>query len=100
MTVTHSPKRTVQIYEPNAEGASSEAALAARLGTLDGKVIGLLDNTKDRVDVLLGEVQALLKQDYPNAEFRYFRKESVSGAAPDLMKLIADCDAVVTAVGD
>ena len=100
MTVTHSEKRTVQIYEPVADGASTQDALAARLGTLDGKVIGLLDNTKDRVDVLLGEVQALLKKDFPHAEFKYFRKESVSGAAPDLMDLVAQCDAVVTAVGD
>ena len=100
MTETNLEQRTVQVYEPIAEGAATEDALALRLGTLDGKVIGLLDNTKDRVDVLLGEVQALLGKDFPRAEFKYFRKESVSGAAPDLMEMVAACDAVVTAVGD
>jgi len=100
MTETNLQQRTVQVYEPIAEGAATEDALAARLGTLDGKVIGLLDNTKDRVDVLLGEVQALLGKDFPRAEFKYFRKESVSGAAPDLMAMVAACDAVITAVGD
>ena len=42
----------------------------------------------------------LLQQDFPKAEFRFFRKESVSGAAPELLELIASCDAVVGAVGD
>ena len=63
-------------------------------------MIALLDNTKDLVKELLGETQALLQKDFPNASFRYFRKESVSGAKPDLMEQVASCDVVVTAVGD
>ncbi|OGA03968.1 MAG: hypothetical protein A2W68_06760 [Betaproteobacteria bacterium RIFCSPLOWO2_02_64_14] len=74
--------------------------LAPRPTSLDGKVIGLLNNTKDLVEVLLDEVQDLLQKDFPRAQFRHFRKESVSGAAPDLMEEMATCDAVVTAVGD
>ena len=93
-------KRAVRVYDPTAEEAGEHDALAPRDATLDRKTIALLDNTKDMVEVLLGEVQALLKKDFPNAEFRYFRKESVSGAAPDLMEQLATCHAVVTAVGD
>ena len=63
-------------------------------------MVGLLDNTKDLADILLDEVKALLEKDFPKAEFRYFRKESVSGAAPELMESVAACDTVVTAVGD
>jgi hypothetical protein len=100
MNVANTDKRTVQVYEPVADEAGEQTNLAARLSTLDGKTIALLDNTKDRVDVLLGEVQALSQKDYPHAKFKYFRKESVSGAAPDLMEMVAACDAVVTAVGD
>ncbi len=100
MTSTTLEKRTVLVYDPTADEASEQAGLAQRVPTLEGKVIGLLDNTKDLVDVLLGEVQALLEKDFPGAKFRYFRKESVSGAAPGLMDELAACNAVVTAIGD
>ena len=100
MTATTLEKRTLLVYDPTADEPGEQTGLAQRAPTLDGKVVGLLDNTKDLVDVLLGEVQALLKQDFPRAEFRYFRKESVSGAAPELMDKVAACHAVVTAVGD
>jgi hypothetical protein len=92
--------QTVVVYEPVAEESGAQDALAQRLPTLEGKVIGLLDNTKDLVDTLLDEVKRLLQKDFPGAEFRYFRKESVSGARPDLMEQMAACNAVVTAVGD
>ena len=52
------------------------------------------------VDTLLDEVKNLLQKDFPHAEFRFFRKESVSGAAPELLEEIAACDAVIGAVGD
>lgn len=100
MTATTLEKNTVLVYDPTAEGTGAQAHLAERVPLLDGKVIGLLDNTKDRVDVLLDEVRELLKKDFPKAEFRYFRKESVSGAGPDLLDKVAECNAVVTAIGD
>ena len=90
----------ITVYDPTASGATEQHALVPRMETLDGKLIGLLDNTKDLVDVLLDEVKALLAKDFPNARFRYFRKESVSGAPPGLMEQVAQCNAVITAVGD
>lgn len=92
--------KTVLLYEPTAEEGQNQDALAPRLPTLDGRVVGLLNNTKDLAEVLLDEVKNLLQQDFPRAEFRYFRKESVSGAAPELLEQVAACDAVVGAVGD
>ena len=100
MTRTDSEKRNVLVYEPTSDEGAQQDALARRLPSLDGKIIGLLDNTKDRVDVLLGEIQDLLQKDFPKAEFRYIRKESVSGAAPAVMETVAACDAVITAIGD
>lgn len=93
-------ERTVLVYEPVAQPDENQDALAPRLPTLDGKVVGLLNNTKDLVDVLLGEVQGLLQKDFPRARFHSFRKESVSGASPEMLEQLATCDAVVTAVGD
>lgn len=92
--------RTIRLYEPVADEGDVQDVLARRAGALQGKVVGLLDNTKPLVDVLLDEVRVLLREDFPLAQFRYFKKESVSGARPELMEQLASCDAVVTAIGD
>lgn len=100
MNVLNSAKKKVAVLEPVAEAGATQDTLARRLPTLDGKIIGLLNNTKDLVDVLLGEVKNLLQHDFPEARFRDFRKESVSGAGAELLEQMATCDAVVTALGD
>jgi hypothetical protein len=91
---------SIFVYDPTAEEDKSQSKLAARLPSLDGKVIGLLDNTKDLVGVLLDEVRQQLQKDFPQARFRNFRKESVSGIKPDLLEQALTCDAIVGAVGD
>ncbi len=100
MTTTNPQKSTVTVYEPIAAESVTQDRLAPRLETLDGKLIGLLDNTKDLVDVLLDEVKVLLAKDFPTARFKYFRKASVSCAPPGLMEQVAACNAVITAIGD
>jgi hypothetical protein len=100
MSAATGDKRTVLVYEPHAEESTEQQQVAARLPTLDGKVIGLLDNTKDLADELLEEVKKLLVQEFPRADFRYFRKKSVSGAAPEMLRELESCDAIVTALGD
>ena len=94
------PQTMVVVFEPTADEGTGQDQLAPRPASLDGKIVGLLDNTKDLVDTLLNEVQVLLQKDFPTAEFRYFRKDSVSGAPPGLFDQVAACNAVVTAVGD
>ena len=100
MNSGNTSQRTVKVFDPTADEETNQDKLAVRLASLDGKVIGLLDNTKDLVDTLLNEVQVLLQKDFPKAEFRYFRKDSVSGAPPGLLDQVAQCNAVVTAIGD
>jgi hypothetical protein len=93
-------RREILVYDPTADEGRLQDALARRHTSLDGKVVGLLDNSKDLADILLDEVKVLLQRDFPRAEFRYFRKESVSGATPEVMAQVAECDAVITGVGD
>ena len=90
----------IVLLNPQAESASREHPLAPRAPSLDGKIVALLDNSKDLVDVLLGEVREMLAKRFPRAQFRYFHKESVSGLRPEMLADVARCDAVVTAVGD
>jgi hypothetical protein len=92
--------QTIDVFIPAVAESRHQEGLAPRLFTLNGKTIGLLNNTKDLVDVLLDEVRTQLRAYYPRAEFRDYRKLSVSGAAPRLLEDLTGCDAVITAVGD
>ncbi|MDA8218055.1 MAG: hypothetical protein M0Z94_10620 [Dehalococcoidales bacterium] len=90
------------ILDPTAGPAASVAKRAPRLDTLDGKVIGLLDNTKLNADRFIAHLAAALRREHPTAEFVVRRKAGASRpAAPELLdELAARCDAVVAAVGD
>ena len=93
--------RTVRVYNPTAEETDSQDALARRFGSLDGKVIGLLNNTKDRTEIIFEVVESRLKERFPGVEVRHYRKDSVSGVRPDMLAAIKrECDGVVTALGD
>ena len=86
--------------DPTVGGSRATISLAPRPMDLAGKVVGLLDNTKDLVEVLFDEVKTLLEKDFPETKFKYFRKHSVNGATAKMLNEIATCDAVISAVGD
>jgi hypothetical protein len=90
------------LLDPTVGPLASAVRPAPRLDTLDGKVIGLLDNTKLNSDRFLTHLADALKRQYPTAEFVARRKGGPSSpAAPELLdELAARCDAVVAAVGD
>ena len=61
-----------------------------------------MDNTKWNARKLLERTVALLQQEAPFAEVRYYKKESFSrNADPALIAQIArECGAALTAIGD
>ena len=91
----------ITVFDPTADERVGQDSLAGRLTSLDGKVVGLLDNTKDRAEIILHQVEAQLREQFPAVEFRYYRKQSVSGMGPQLeQQLTEEVDAVISAVGD
>ena len=91
----------ITLYDPTADERVGQDSLAPRPTTLDGRVVGLIDNTKDRAEVILRQVEDQLRSQFPEAEFRYYRKQSVSGMGPQLeQKLTDEVHAVIAAVGD
>ena len=63
--------------------------------------MGLLNNTKDRTDVILNQIEEQLSEQFPNIDVRHYRKQSVSGMTPDIKEqLIEEVDALITATGD
>lgn len=92
---------TLRVLDPTAEDAVGAAAVPARLRSLSGRTIGLLDNGKIRVRELLDHVEALLRSQYGVAQVLRFNKPDASRPAPP--EVIADmrrCEAIISAVGD
>ncbi len=94
--------RTIQILDPRSEDVPEELGLSAKLPSLEGKVVGLLENRKYHADVFLQELQEVLLKDYGAERVVYATKFSYSARCADetLDSLVSDCDAVVHAIAD
>ena len=91
----------IKVFDPTADDQVGSDDLANRLNTFDGKVVGLLNNTKDRTDVILNQIEEQLNEQFPNIDVRHYRKQCVSGMTPDIKEqLIEEVDALITATGD
>jgi hypothetical protein len=92
----------IQVYDPRGVVGAEKKAAAARIKALEGRRLGILDNTKWNANKLLRELREQLKAAHPLAEVHYYRKESFSRFAdPALIEQIRkENDIVVTAIGD
>jgi hypothetical protein len=69
--------------DPTAGGARATIALAPRPMDLAGKVVGLLDNTKEQADVILDTVADALRERFGVAKVIIRRKKYFSRPATD-----------------
>lgn len=92
---------SIRVLDPTASMAADAINRPARLASLQGCTIGLLDNGKIRVAELLDCIEAMLRQQHGVSTVLRFKKPDASRPAP--AALIADmkqCDAMIAAVGD
>ena len=92
---------SIRVFDPTAEDATATSPGAARLTSLAGRTIGLLDNSKFRVRELLDYVDEMLRTRFGVAQVIRFRKPDASRPAPP--EMLADmqcCAAIISAVGD
>lgn len=87
--------------DPTAGSASVAVSLAVRPGDLKGKVVGILDNTKEQADVILQTLGEALREKYGASEVIMRRKEHYSKPAPQEMieEMAGKCDVVICALG-
>lgn len=92
----------IQTYDPRGVVGAEKKAVAARVKSLDGLRLGILDNTKWNANKLLRELRDQLQSGHKLAAANYYRKESFSRFAdPALIERIRrENDIVVTAIGD
>ena len=90
------------VFDPRGRVDIEPVAPAPRVASLDGKRLGVLDNTKWNAGKLLRQTVALLEEQHRFAAVNYYRKESFSKAAdPALLAAIAaENDIALTAIGD
>ena len=91
---------TTVVLDPTSESHPARRDRVARLASLEGRTIGLLDISKPRGDVFLDRVEQRLVE--LGARVERHRKPTFAKPAPvDLRHEIAtQCDAVIEALAD
>jgi hypothetical protein len=77
-------------------------ATHAATDSLQGKRVGLIENTKFNSDRLLQKIGDILKAEYGVAETRMWRKQNSSVPADEAIigELRKSCDVMVAGIGD
>jgi len=93
---------TLEILDPTVETPKTVIAFVPRPDSLQGKRIGLIENTKFNSDRLLLKIGEILKAEYGAGETRLFRKHNSSVPAHRELidELTAACDVMVAGIGD
>ncbi len=88
------------LLDPTAEASPAQRERVARLDTLVGRKVGLLDISKPRGNVFLDRLDALLRERGVLVE--RFRKPTYTKPAPaDLrLEIASRCEAVIEALAD
>jgi hypothetical protein len=93
----------LKVLDPRAELLSAPAApINTRLKTLEGKKIGILNNTKPGADSFQPYLMQVLKEAYPTVEFKVWNisYNDYPNKANELKELAAWSDGVIGLLGD
>jgi hypothetical protein len=87
-------------YDPSVATTKS-VSLAKRPASLEGKVIGLYDNTKEQADIILEAAGEDLKRRFRIKELLNYRGIHYSKPAPleTIEEMARKCDIVICALG-
>ncbi len=94
--------RPMDILDPVGSTSAASRTLSPRPGSLEGGVIGVLDNSKPNARVLLEGVARALARKMGARDVRVWRKPgaSIGATAAVLDEIAAQCGAVLTASAD
>ncbi len=90
------------VLDPTVGPRPAPATLAPRLASLDGIVLGLIDNSKDNSGQMLDYIAAELDKKHHFKEIVRYRKRSAALPPPEevMADMKARTHAIVTGIGD
>ena len=92
---------TLKVLDPRSSAEGEAARLAAPLASLDGALVGLLDNAKIGTARFYDHLEALLRTRFGVREVMRRRKPDASRPAPaELLGELSAADAIVSGIGD
>jgi hypothetical protein len=92
---------TLKMLDPRASVNLKDRPLVPDLDTLEGKVIGIIDNGQANSTTMFQELAKLLQERYRPAEVLFKTKPThMQGAPKPIMEeFVSRCDAVITGLG-
>ncbi len=91
----------LRVLDPTLDAQAQITQMAPALKTLNGAVVGLLDNAKKGTERFFDYVAQILKKDYGVREFIRCRKPDTTRPVPhDMLLSMSGADAIISAVGD
>ena len=92
---------TLKVLDPRVDAEGEAAHRAAPLGSLDGALVGLLDNAKIGTARFYDHLEAMLRERFGVREVIRRRKPDSSRPVPaDLLGELSAADAIVSGIGD
>ena len=94
--------KQIRVFDPTTSPKEQALRYAPRPTSLQGKKVGLVENTKFNSDKLLLKIGKILQEDYGVQGVMLRRKRSSGVPAHEeiIRDILAECDAVVAGVGD
>jgi hypothetical protein len=92
----------IEVLSPAGVVVGNQVPLAARVASLEGRVVGLLNNSKSGTRPFLDRVEELLRAEYGVSRTVRYNKRAAALPAPEEMLTLAasECDLVVNGVAD
>ena len=92
---------TLKVLDPRLSAEGEAARLAAPLGSLDGALVGLLDNAKIGTARFYDFVEEILAKEHGVREFIRRRKPDTTRPVPaQMLAEMSGADALISGIGD
>jgi hypothetical protein len=94
--------KQIRVFDPTTTPKEQTLRYAPRPASLQGKKVGLVENTKYNSDKLLLKIGKILQEEY-GAQSTLLRRKRSSGvpAHEEIIRdILAECDVVIAGVGD
>ncbi|MCC7487701.1 MAG: hypothetical protein IT529_22235 [Burkholderiales bacterium] len=92
---------TLRVLDPRLHPEGEALRPAPPLASLEGAVIGMIDNAKIGTERFYDHVAGILEREYGVREFIRRRKpDATRPVAPDMLAEMSAADAILSAIGD